>query len=168
MKLASIASVTGLATALALTVSGEALAQGPHGHGPVHGFYGRDFRAFGPHDLVVWRGGVWRHEWHDGRFGWWWFVDGYWYFYPEPVYPYPTYVPPAVVVQESPPVPTGLPPQQSWYYCDNPRGYYPYVASCSVTWQEVPAKSSDGSGQADPAPAAPAPAAPPTAPLTTK
>ena len=25
----------------------------------------------------------------DGRFGWWWDVDGAWYFYEQPVYPYP-------------------------------------------------------------------------------
>jgi hypothetical protein len=26
---------------------------------------------------------------HDGRYGWWWDVDGAWYFYEEPIYPYP-------------------------------------------------------------------------------
>jgi len=28
---------------------------------------------------------------------------------------------------------------QSWYYCTNPAGYYPYVTQCSVAWQPVPA-----------------------------
>jgi len=29
---------------------------------------------------------------------------------------------------------------QSWYYCDNPKGYYPYVSSCSSGWRQVPAR----------------------------
>ena len=28
---------------------------------------------------------------------------------------------------------------QYWYYCQNPAGYYPYVTSCTTTWQPVPA-----------------------------
>jgi len=108
--------------------------------GPRGGdFHGRDFGHFGPGELRAWRGGAWRNEWHDGRFAWWWVTGGYWYLYPAPIYPYPTYVPPAIVVQQPPPVPTGLPPAQSWYFCDNPQGYYPYVASCNGPWREVPA-----------------------------
>lgn len=109
--------------------------------GGFHGrdFHGRDFGLFSRGDLRAWRGGGWRHEWHDGRFAWWWVTGGLWYFYPEPIYPYPTYVPPAIVVQQPPPAPTGLPPAQFWYFCDNPQGYYPYVASCNGPWREVPA-----------------------------
>jgi hypothetical protein len=64
------------------------------------------------------------------------------YSYP---YPYPYYYPPAVVtVPSSPPVyiqqspsaaqqyPTG-----SWYYCNNPEGYYPYIKACPNGWQQV-------------------------------
>lgn len=105
----------------------------------VPDFHGRDFGRFTSQEHVIWRGGIWRHDWHDGRFGWWWVLGPSWYFYPEPIYPYPTYVPPAIVVQQAPPVPSGLPPMQYWYYCDNPQGYYPYVASCSLPWREVPA-----------------------------
>ena len=105
----------------------------------VPDFHGRDFGRFTSHERTIWRGGVWRQDWHAGRFGWWWVVGPSWYFYPEPIYPYPNYVPPAIVVQQPPPVPSGLPPMQSWYYCDNPQGYYPYVASCSLPWREVPA-----------------------------
>jgi hypothetical protein len=101
-------------------------------------YHGQDFRHFGPADRARWQAGRWVHDWHDGRFAWWWMVDGFWYFYPEPIYPYPTYVPPAIVVQQAPPMPTGLPPAQFWYYCDNPSGYYPYVASCTVPWRPVP------------------------------
>jgi hypothetical protein len=107
-------------------------------------FHGRDYRGFSPREVGVWRGGRWIHDWHDGRYGWWWFVGGGWYFYPQPVYPYPTYVPPAVVVQQPPPTPQGLPPAQNWYYCDNPQGYYPYVASCNGPWRPVPTSPPPG------------------------
>jgi predicted transcriptional regulator len=52
-------------------------------------------------------------------------VDGDWYFYPEPIYPYPNYIDPNGV--------------SGGYYCTNPQGYYPYVASCDAPWQSVPA-----------------------------
>jgi hypothetical protein len=61
------------------------------------------------------------------------------YVYPSYVYPsyaYP-YYPPVTVVQQVPP--PGPAPIQYWYYCDNPKGYYPYVQSCGRAWQPVPA-----------------------------
>jgi len=132
-KLHSIVSLCWIAAALTISLpSAQAQDRG-------RDFHGRDFRHFSDRDRSFWRGGGWVHDWHDGRYGWWWQVGGFWYFYPEPVYPYPTYVPPAVVVQQAPPMPSGLPPAQSWYYCDNPQGYYPYVASCNGPWREVPA-----------------------------
>jgi hypothetical protein len=102
-------------------------------------FHGRDFGRFSSREHALWTGGGWRHDWHGGRYGWWWVLGDDWYFYPEPIYPYPTYVPPAVVGMQPPPVPSGMPPVQSWYFCDNPQGYYPYVASCNGAWHEVPA-----------------------------
>jgi hypothetical protein len=30
-------------------------------------------------------------------------------------------------------------PAQTWYYCSDPAGYYPYVPQCSTGWQAVPA-----------------------------
>lgn len=104
-----------------------------------HNFYGRDFHRFTPYERHVWTSGRWVHGWHDNRFAWWWVTGGLWYFYPAPIYPYPTYIPPAVVTQQPPPVPSGVPPTQFWYYCDSPQGYYPYVASCLVPWRAVPA-----------------------------
>lgn len=138
-----------IAAGLLLAVSAAAPAQAQRRGSDFHG---RDFHGFSPRELSVWRGGRWIHDWHDGRYGWWWFVDGGWYFYPEPIYPYPTYVPPAVVVQQAPPTPQGLPPTQNWYYCDNPKGYYPYVASCNGPWRPVPATP--------PAPGGPPPGGP--------
>ncbi len=67
-------------------------------HGGFRG--GGDISHFDGHDYAVWRSGGWHHEFHDGRWGWWWVVAGVWYFYPEPIYPYPDpYVPPVVVTQ---------------------------------------------------------------------
>lgn len=94
-------------------------------------------------DVSRWHGGHWYHGRHDGRIGWWWIVGGVgalgaWYLYPAPIYPYPDpYAdqPPVVVVQ---PPPAGAPQVQSWYHCDHPSGYYPYVQSCRDAWRPVP------------------------------
>lgn len=116
----------------------DARGRGFHGD-----FHGRDFHHFTPYELGLWRGGHWVHGWHDGRLAWWWTVGNGWYFYPAPIYPFPTYVPPPVVVAQPPgvmaPPPTGRPPAQSWYYCYNPPGYYPYVPACNGPWRPVPA-----------------------------
>jgi hypothetical protein len=29
--------------------------------------------------------------------------------------------------------------RQTWYYCSDPAGYYPYVARCNIGWLPVPA-----------------------------
>lgn len=59
----------------------------------------------------------------------------YVYAAPTPVYPAPVYVvPPAY---EAPPPVQGPAPAQSWYYCDNPQGYYPYVSNCNNAWRQV-------------------------------
>jgi hypothetical protein len=115
-----------------------------------------EVRFFSPLEFDLWREGRWVHGWYGGRYGWWWVSDGYWYWYQGPIYPYPGYVgtvmaepapppvptpPPPVVVTQAPPppAPTGAPPAASWYYCDNPQGYYPYVSSCGGPWRQVPA-----------------------------
>ncbi len=118
------------------------------GHGDIHGFR--------EHDFDHWRGGNWFHGPHGGRDGWWWVVGGVWYFYPQPVYPYPDpYTPPTMVVEPTPP---GMAPAYV-YYCQNPAGYYPYVPQCYGPWQRMAAA-------APPVMAQPAPvmqAAPPMA-----
>ena len=90
---------TAIVSALCLALCGLPAA-GAKAQRGMHGgdFHGREFGHFGPGELRAWRGGAWRHEWHDGRFAWWWVVGGGWYFYPEPIWPYPTYVPPAIVL----------------------------------------------------------------------
>ena len=127
------------------------------GHGPRGGFsVGRGFgpgprgfsggRFYGPRFGAAWRGGNWVHGWHGSRFGWWWTVGPSWYWYSAPVYPYPAYYdygygpyddglyddgPTQRGYYPPPRAQRGPAPQQFWYYCDNPRGYYPYVADCA-------------------------------------
>jgi hypothetical protein len=62
------------------------------------------------------------------------------YVYPPPVIyaPPPVYVPPPVIYTP-PPVYQPQASPQSWYYCDNPQGYYPYVTTCNSGWRQVPA-----------------------------
>lgn len=115
----------------AVPASGQA-RPGPYWHGGIDHFH--------EHDIVVWRGGRWFHGWHGSRIGWWWIVGGAWYWYPAPIYPYPNpYTPPVVVQAPAAPAvePQALPP--TWYYCDHPAGYYPYVPDCASGWKAVPA-----------------------------
>jgi hypothetical protein len=58
-----------------------------HGPMPSHSFGGHVY-----HGRLAWDRGHWRHEWHNGRLGWWWDVDGVWYFYPQPMDGPPAYV----------------------------------------------------------------------------
>lgn len=71
---------------------------------------------------------------------------------PPPAFVWPAWSPPVivqqppVVVQPAPPLPPGPPPQSYWYYCQNPAGYYPYVATCPGGWRQVPAQPSSAPG----------------------
>ncbi len=59
------------------------------------------------------------------------------YYYPPPV----VYAPPPPVYAPPPVAPTPVAPQaQTWFYCDNPKGYYPYVPTCNAGWRQVPAQ----------------------------
>jgi hypothetical protein len=66
----------------------------------------------------------------------------FWAPYAEPyAYPYrsPSAYPP-VVIQPPPQVSVQPPPPPPmWYYCEHPRGYYPYVPQCPGGWRQVPA-----------------------------
>jgi hypothetical protein len=110
-----------------------------------------DIARFAPHELRAWRGGQWRQTWHDGRYGWWWVVDGGSYCYPSPVYPYTDYVTEeyyedadaAPYEAYSPYPPPSYSPYRPYppyaptasYYCDYPPGYYPDVPSCYSAWR---------------------------------
>lgn len=116
--------------------------QGPGG--PHHPFPG-DFRRFGPDDRALWAGGGWRHDYYDGRWGWWWIVDGMWYWYDQPIYPYPTvvssviYAPPPVPVADATPAPATpvAPAPRFRYYCPD-QGYYPEVQTCPTDFVRQP------------------------------
>src|SRR5215471_16939538 len=94
--------------------------------------------------------------WYGPRYGSSFFIGGYYPFY-DPFWPYPYYYPygygfgysyyaPRTAYTEPVPPPEGYlgpsgpPPAQDWYYCDNPEGYYPYVRTCNGQWQAVPAQ----------------------------
>jgi hypothetical protein len=116
-------------------------------------FYGHDYTHFTPREVTLWHGGAWHHEFRDGRYGWWYAADGIWYFYDEPIYPYPTFVPDVVYIPEddyddgsdyadepeAPPPPYGQPASYYYYFCQDTQTYYPYVTSCTSPWQPVPA-----------------------------
>jgi hypothetical protein len=74
-----------------------------------HDFHGRDFHGFTQREREVWLDSHWRQDWRDDGFAWRRVADGGWYSYAVPAYPYPTYVPtyvlPAIIVQQAPPVP---------------------------------------------------------------
>ncbi len=59
--------------------------------------------------------------------------------YPYPwvgAYPY-AYSPPVAVEPAPPPAYIEPAPQQVWYFCENPQGYYPYVSQCPGGWRQV-------------------------------
>jgi hypothetical protein len=85
-------------------------------------------------------------NWARGHFGFYLGAPIYPY-YQYPYYPYqsPYYYPPTIIaipvtpptyIQQSPQT-TQQYPSGYWYYCNNPKGYYPYVKQCSESWQEV-------------------------------
>ncbi len=75
-------------------------------------------------------------------------VPAPWYYAPPPV----VYAPPPVVYAPPPQPAYVSQPSQNWYYCDNPRGYYPYVPSCATGWRQVPAQPSAAPPNAAPPP----------------
>lgn len=102
---------------------GSANAQhGYHGHGHGHTRTSIGFAFGGP--------GYWPY-----------YGAPYPYHYPYyPYYSYPYYGYPPV--QASPPVyvergQDGTEGEYYWYYCSNPKGYYPYVRICNANWQRV-------------------------------
>lgn len=129
--------VIALATAFVL-LAGPAEANGRHHRG-------------GPY-----RGGHHHGGHYRGGFGWggfavyprvfiggpdWW---GNPYPYdPYPYYPY-RYDRRPIVIERSQPqvyVQQPQPEPRYWYYCENPRGYYPSVERCRSGWLQVPPRT---------------------------
>src|SRR5437016_2735649 len=107
---------------LLVASAGSSNAWGGRGFGGFHrGFHGgfhRGFHGFGGPRIAI---GV-------GVGPFW---GPYWGPYASP------YAYPPVVVAPSTPLSVAPPPQSSWYYCDNPTGYYPYVPQCPGGWRAV-------------------------------
>lgn len=107
--------------------------EGSRRQGGTGRWHGGNIHHFEFHDRALWRGGHWRHARYSGRFGWWWVVGPTWYFYSQPIYPYPDpYIPSVVGTPQTSPV-------QNWYFCETSKEYYPYVATCPGGWKTVPA-----------------------------
>jgi hypothetical protein len=106
------------------------------GTGGVRGGYG-GFRGYGRPGVGFYFGGPffgWPYYYgfpygYPYSYGYYYpYSDYYPYPYPDEAYPYPP---------QSPPGPAAAAPESNWYYCDDPKGYYPYVASCNKQWREV-------------------------------
>jgi hypothetical protein len=127
------------------TVARQWAGAGPAGR-PRSGFRGINRAHRGPSQYAAWRGGTWNHGWHNGRYGWWWAVDGGWYYYDAPVYPYPEIVSADAVFEPVAAMGAPMsgqmgasPMMQYWYFCDMAGAYYPYVQNCPTAWRSVPA-----------------------------
>ncbi|HEY2035268.1 MAG TPA: hypothetical protein VGH02_16420 [Rhizomicrobium sp.] len=117
----------------------------PHAHWNATNLRDHNVSHFSAQDRDTWQHGHWQHGRHHGRNGWWWNSGGTWFFYDQPVYPYPGYVSDdyyaddyygdddGYAVQGYGPGDGGY----AWYYCNNPAGYYPYVKSCRGPWRAV-------------------------------
>jgi len=97
-----------------------------------------------------------------------WYWGPYWgpaYYYPPPAYYYPPRpAEPTQYIERIDPAETG-----SWYYCEESRGYYPYVKECASGWTRVapaPAAATRSAPVPPAAPVAPAAPVPPAAPVT--
>lgn len=57
------------------------------------------------------------------------------YYYPPAVVAVPTA--PPIYIQQIPAPVVQQTQSNYWYYCQNPKGYYPYVRECASGWQQV-------------------------------
>jgi hypothetical protein len=107
------------------TRAGQAPGRGQQDGRYARGLPARNFGGHVYHGRQAWEGGRWRHEAHNGRYGWWWDVGGVWYFYPQPIDGPPAYVSEIEVVEDfdgpdGPPVAAGYPPPPPVAYAPPP------------------------------------------------
>ncbi len=89
------------------------------------------------HDGGWRRDGGWmdRDDW-GWNFGWGWGPDWDFGWGGYPYYPYYDQAP--VIIQQQPEEMYIQPEEPSyWYFCTNPKGYYPYVNHCPSGWMKV-------------------------------
>jgi hypothetical protein len=110
---------------------------GPGGGPGYGGGYGHGYGGGYGHGYGYWRGPYYGGgAWVGPGWGpWWWGPPAFWGI------PYPYYSAPSVIVEQSPPVYVQPAPQPNeayyWYFCENPKGYYPYVRECPMGWMKV-------------------------------
>jgi hypothetical protein len=128
----SLAIAAALLCGIALSQPNPAYA-GPHGGGG--GFHGGGMGGFHGGGFAGFHGrGFHRDGFHDGRFGGDRFRDRRFFFGGSFAYPWWGYYPDYGYYDYGQSYST-----QTWYYCSDPAGYYPYVAQCNTGWQAVPA-----------------------------
>ena len=131
------------------------VANAAHGGGGFHGggggFHGGGFA--GLHGGGFHSGGFHHRFRHfRGGFGFGWIYAPFWWGYGYPYYNYGYYGnypdyrsygydPGSSYYGNYPNYGYGSQPnaRQTWYYCSDPAGYYPYVTKCNTGWQPVPA-----------------------------
>jgi len=123
----ALAIVAALLCAAALSQPNLAYA-GPHGGGGGAGFHGGG--GFGGFH----GGGFHGDRFHDDRFHNGRFHDNRFFFGGSFGYPWWGYYPDYGYYDYNQPYSS-----QTWYYCSDPAGYYPYVTQCNTGWQAVPA-----------------------------
>ena len=116
-----------LAVLLVASVEVGQARGGAHGFGGHHGFRGHHgfhgHHGFGGSPVFLGLGPYWGPYW-----------EPYWAPY---VYPPVVVAPPPTVYVEPAPLGSMQPPQEYWYYCDDPQGYYPSVQQCPGGWRPV-------------------------------
>jgi hypothetical protein len=151
----------GLLVAVALATT---LCASDASHAHYRGYWGGYY--YGPRVGVYfagpWYAGpswYWGARWYGYPYGYAGWPYGYGYGYP---YGYPYGF--GYSWRYDPPIRYGLPPASyveaparsepsgSWYYCNDPPGYYPYVSRCSRPWLEVEPFSTGSGGAAPPKP----------------
>jgi len=147
----ALAIAAALLCATALSPPNPAYAGGFHGgggggfHGGGGGFHGGGFHGGGFHGGGFGgfhgggfggfhAGGFHGDRFHDGRFDHDRFRDRRFFFGGAFAYPWWGYYPDYGYYDYSQPY-----APQTWYYCSDPGGYYPYVTQCNTGWQAVPA-----------------------------
>jgi hypothetical protein len=130
----ALAIAAALLCATALSQANLAYA-GPHGGGGGGGFHGGGMGGFHGGGFAGFHGGGFHRDgFHDGRFGGDRFRDRGFFFGGSFPYPWLGYYPDYGYYDYSQPYGS-----QTWYYCSDPAGYYPYVTQCNTGWQAVPA-----------------------------
>jgi hypothetical protein len=127
-KLGSMAMAAILSAAL--SAASPALARGGGRSGHDGGFHDGGGFHHGFHD-------------HDGFRGGFFFggIGGLYYPYLDyPYYAYPYAYPYPYVAPYAPAAAPATPANDLWYFCQPAKAYYPYVSSCPVPWQQVPAQ----------------------------